>query len=200
MIRRSPSDLARVQAAQAKLEKISDATGGHGVEPLWLDEAERWRWDARCPMLSTSIAAIPTPKPSSTTPAPTPSSTPPGATGWSNDRPTRRRPRPKGAIHDRRLHALRSDRTDARGRADARTQRSHDQSAPAARSRDANTSPLVIERSAAKALTRMSPKVATAILAALRSVASDPFAPQRNVKRLKDRTFPRNRPLERQGR
>jgi hypothetical protein len=46
MIRRSPNDLARVRAAQAKLEKISDATGGHGVEPLWLDEAERWRWDA----------------------------------------------------------------------------------------------------------------------------------------------------------
>ena len=44
---------------------------------------------------------------------------------------------------------------------------------------------LVIEKGAAKALTRMSPKVATAILAALRSVASDPFAPQRNVKRLK---------------
>ena len=46
MIRRSPNDLARVRAAQAKLEKISDAIGGHGVEPLWLDEAERWRWDA----------------------------------------------------------------------------------------------------------------------------------------------------------
>jgi len=44
---------------------------------------------------------------------------------------------------------------------------------------------LVIERSAAKTLTRMSPKVATAILAALRSVAHDPFSPQRNVKRLK---------------
>jgi hypothetical protein len=46
MIRQSPNDLVRVRAAQAKLEKISDATGGHGVEPLWLDEAERWRWDA----------------------------------------------------------------------------------------------------------------------------------------------------------
>ena len=46
MIRQSPNDLDRVRAAQAKLEKISDATGGHGVEPLWLDEAERWRWDA----------------------------------------------------------------------------------------------------------------------------------------------------------
>ena len=44
---------------------------------------------------------------------------------------------------------------------------------------------LVIEKGAAKALIRMPPKVATAILAVLRSVASDPFAPQRNVKRLK---------------
>ncbi len=46
MIRQSPNDLARMRAAQAKLEKISDATGGHGAEPLWLDEGERWRWDA----------------------------------------------------------------------------------------------------------------------------------------------------------
>ena len=42
MIRQSPNDFVRERAAQAKLEKISDATGGHGVEPLWLDEAERY--------------------------------------------------------------------------------------------------------------------------------------------------------------
>jgi len=41
MIRRSFNDLARVDAAEARLERVSLATGGHGVEAIFLIEADR---------------------------------------------------------------------------------------------------------------------------------------------------------------
>ncbi|MSO92546.1 MAG: type II toxin-antitoxin system RelE/ParE family toxin [Rhodospirillales bacterium] len=44
---------------------------------------------------------------------------------------------------------------------------------------------LVVEHEAAKVLARMQPKIASAIIRTLRSVAVAPFAPHRNVKRLR---------------
>lgn len=41
MIRRSFEDLARVDAAEARLERVSQATGGYGVEAIWIEESDR---------------------------------------------------------------------------------------------------------------------------------------------------------------
>jgi len=41
MIRHSLRDLARVDAAEARLARVSIATGGHGVEAIWIEEADR---------------------------------------------------------------------------------------------------------------------------------------------------------------
>ena len=41
MIARGPQDRARLAAAEARLGRVSEATGGFGVEAIWLDDTER---------------------------------------------------------------------------------------------------------------------------------------------------------------
>jgi len=41
MIRRCLEDFTQAQAAEARLERVSRATGGYGVEAIWLEKRDR---------------------------------------------------------------------------------------------------------------------------------------------------------------